>query len=226
MLLPYQPDYKTQQALKVPGTGTTIGASCTGNTGTQGPQEGPGCLQVPASYILIYLRLSTWADLTLQTYPSWLYPPASNQTYKLHERPKIARYLTLCTIFVRDYFIERTTFDRSIELIFPRNARRPFSQWGKCENCHCYTKSIHKTYLTCFTIDPVSQLFSCLVDLIFPARPRLPDELVCRRIVSVFLCNQVIQLSFSLIRWSRFLSFGTYYKLHCTRLPLQASHRL
>ncbi|KAL0268002.1 UNVERIFIED_CONTAM: hypothetical protein PYX00_010104 [Menopon gallinae] len=70
MLLPYQPDYKTQQALKVPGTGTTMGTSCAGNTGPQGPQEGPGCLQVPTSYILIHLRLSTWADLTFQTYPS------------------------------------------------------------------------------------------------------------------------------------------------------------
>lgn len=46
MLLPYQPDYKTQQSLKVPGTGTTMISSRAGNGGIQAQQDGPGCVQV------------------------------------------------------------------------------------------------------------------------------------------------------------------------------------
>lgn len=52
MLLPYQPDYKTQQSLKVPGTGATMVTSCTGNNGTRGQQEGPGCVQVSLLHFL------------------------------------------------------------------------------------------------------------------------------------------------------------------------------
>lgn len=46
MLLPYQPDYKTQQSLKVPGTAASMASGRSGTNGTQGQQEGPGCVQV------------------------------------------------------------------------------------------------------------------------------------------------------------------------------------
>ena len=46
MLIPYQPDYKTQQSLKVPGTGTTMITNRTGNCDSQTHQDGPGCVQV------------------------------------------------------------------------------------------------------------------------------------------------------------------------------------
>ncbi|KAK6618356.1 hypothetical protein RUM44_002808 [Polyplax serrata] len=45
MLLPYQPDYKTQQSLKVPGTAASMASGRSGTNGTQGQQEGPGCVQ-------------------------------------------------------------------------------------------------------------------------------------------------------------------------------------